>query len=185
MDQVADGALVRGERLFLRPVAGPDVGPGYVRWMNDPEVVRFTESRFSGHSEQDLRAYVEKMENDPRSHFLAIVENGSGRHVGNLKIGPVDERHGTASVGIILGEKDCWGKGYATEALTLSARLAFETLKLHKLTAGCVDLNAGAIRAFEKAGFMRECVRGQHNLFEGEYRDVVVLCLFHKHGEAP
>lgn len=183
MDRVASGVLVRGENLSLRPVAGSDVGPVYVRWMNDPEVVRFTESRFRAHSESDIRAYVEKMENDPRSHFLAIVENGSGRHVGNLKIGPVDERHKIASVGIIIGEKDCWGKGYATEALRLSARLAFEALKLHKLTAGCVDLNAGAVRAFEKAGFKRECVRGRHNLFEGEYRDVVLLCMFRKGGK--
>ena len=91
--------------------------------------------------------------------FLAIVLKDNKKHIGNIKIGPINWYHRLAEIGIMIGEKDCWGKGYAAEAISLLADFAFSKLNLHKLTAGCYEQNQGSLKAFQKAGFEVEEVK--------------------------
>jgi RimJ/RimL family protein N-acetyltransferase len=174
---------IQGERIYLREVSTSDIDKGYHRWMNDPEVIRYTESRFSSYTRQDLEEYIVKMQNDDSSLFLAIVLNEIHRHIGNIKLGPINTYHRLASVGILIGEKECWGKGYATEAIRLLANYAFEHLNLHKLTAGCIDANKGGMKAFQKAGFSIEGIQREHNHWNGAYHDVILFGLINERQE--
>ena len=169
--------VVHGRRLELRPLLPDDVGEAYVRWLNDPETVRFTEARHATHTLESVRAYVAACRASQCEHLLGIFEQAGGRHVGNIKIGPVNPHHRCASVGLIIGEKARWGRGYATEAIALAARYAFTVLGLHKLTAGVIEGNEGSQRAFEKNGFMVEGVRRRQNFCEGRWRDESILGL--------
>ncbi len=152
----AEGFLIEGRRVGLRRVRSSDVTPVYVGWLNDPEVNRFLESRFSPHSLESTAAYVAKLEGDVDNVFLAIIMLDGSRHIGNMKIGPINRQHRCAAVGIVIGEKDCWGKGYATEAISLGTRYSFATLGLHRLEAGAYAENPGSARAFLKAGWHEE-----------------------------
>lgn len=169
--------VVHGRRLELRPLAPEDVGEAYVRWLNDPETVRFTEARHVVHTLESVRQYVTACLARKDEHLLGIFEQAGGRHVGNLKIGPVNPHHQSASLGLIIGEKARWGHGYATEAIALATRYAFTVLGLHKLTAGIIEGNEGSLRAFEKNGFMVEGVRRRQNFCEGRWRDETLLGL--------
>jgi len=169
--------VVHGRRLDLRPLSPDDVTEAYVRWLNDPETVRFTEARHATHTLESVRAYVAACAAREGDHLLGIFELAGCRHVGNIKIGPVNPRHKSASMGLIIGEKARWGRGYATEAIALAARYAFTALGLHKLTAGVIEGNEGSLRAFEKNGFLREGVRRRQNFCEGRYRDEILLGL--------
>lgn len=168
---------MQGNQIYLRKVSPDDVNDAYCRWMNEPATNRFLESRFYPHSIETLREYIVDKQGDNLNAFFAIVLNNGDRHIGNIKLGPVDSNHRLADIGILIGEKDCWGKGYALEAINLIVDYAFNTLNLHKVTAGCYAPNKGAIRAFEKAGFVQEGVRKAHCFFEGEYVDDVLLGL--------
>lgn len=143
--------------------------------MNDPEITRYLESRGTPVSLAALREYVEARRTDPSSLFLAIVRKDTDEHIGNIKLGPFDRRHGLADIGIIVGERSAWGRGFATDAISSLARYAFERLDVRKLTAGCYGPNVGSIRAFEKAGFRVEAVRPRHFLCEGEAVDGILL----------
>lgn len=169
--------ILVGDRVYLRPVVPDDVGEAYCRWMNEPDTNRFLESRFSVHSVASLREYVTARLGDGSNAFFAIVFKEGDRHIGNIKAGPIDPNHHFADIGILIGAKDCWGKGYASEAIRLVVDYAFSVLGLHKLTAGCYAPNLGAIRAFEKAGFVQEGVRRAHCYFEGRYVDDILLGL--------
>lgn len=169
--------VVESPRLLLRTVRLDDVNANYERWMNDPAVMQHTESRFARHTRESIRDYVISVLGDPASVFLAIVEKESGRHIGNLKIGHINSCHRFADVGIIIGEKDCWGKGYATEALQLAARLACDQLGLHKLWAGIYATNAGSVQAFLKAGFVEEGRLSSHWLTDDGYVDGLMMGL--------
>jgi len=169
--------MIEGERLILRPVQPEDVNENYRSWMNDPEVVRYTESRFQTHSLEQIREYVQSVQADPTSVFFAIIEKTTGKHIGNLKIGHMQPVHRSADVGIIIGDKSCWGKGYATEALKLAAVYAKETLKLHKLWAGIYANNPGSVAAFLRAGFVEEGRFARHWLCDGAYVDGVQMGL--------
>ena len=166
---------MRGKQIYLRKVSPEDVNDTYCRWMNDPATNRFLESRFYPHCIESLREYIVNKEGDNLHAFFAIVLNDGDRHIGNIKLGPIDSNHRIADIGILIGEKDCWGN--ALEAISLMVDYAFNTLNLHKVTAGCYSPNKGAIRAFEKAGFVREGDRKAHCFFEGEYVDDILLGL--------
>lgn len=166
--------VVRGQRLYLRELTIGDVADRYCGWMNDPEVTRFLESRFVPHTVDTLRAYVADVTSRPDVMPFAIVLNGD-RHIGNIKLGPIDPHHRCGDIGILIGERDAWGAGYASEAICLLVDYAFGSLGLHKVTAGCYENNGGAIRAFLRAGFVQEGLRHRQYFCEGRYVDAILL----------
>ena len=163
--------MIESKRLLLRPVEFSDVNEQYQAWMNDPAVMQYTESRFQTHSLEQIRDYVRSVQKDSSSRFFAIVEQESGKHIGNIKIGHIHPVHRHADVGIIIGDKASWGKGYATESLRLVAGFAGRELKLHKLTAGIYANNLGSLQAFLKAGFVLEGRFASHWFCDGDYVD--------------
>jgi RimJ/RimL family protein N-acetyltransferase len=96
-------------------------------------------------------------------------------HVGNIKIGKIDSFHMHAEVGIMIGEKGCWGKGYGTEAIGLVLKYAFNELCLNKLTAGMYSENVGAFKSFVNNGFRKVGVFRKHVLFKGRYIDMIAV----------
>ena len=158
-------------RLLLRPVELTDANETYRSWMNDPAVIQYTESRFQSYSLEQIRDYVRSVQADSSSRFFAIIEKETGKHIGNVKIGHIHPVHRHADVGIIIGDKASWGKGYASESLQLIAWYAREQLQLRKLTAGIYANNLGSLQAFLKAGFVLEGRFAQHWFCDGEYVD--------------
>ena len=172
--------FLEGQRIYLREVRPEDVGQAYYRWMNDPEVTHFLESRYYPNSMEKIEEFVRARLGDRDQVFLAIVLKEGDRHIGNIKLGPINWIHRLGDVGIMIGEKQCWGKGYAAEAIGLMVDYAFETLGLHKLTAGCNVNNAGSCRAFEKAGFIVEGTLKEHAWNGGNWQDVKLLGMVRK-----
>lgn len=168
---------LQGKRIYLREVRLSDVNECYYHWMNDSSITRYLESRFFPNDLESLKEYVIRMQKDPNSLFLAIIMKESERHIGNIKLGPIDWVHRLADVGVLIGDKSFWGKGYATEAIGLVASMAFEKINLHKLTAGYYSENKGSAAAFRNNGFVVEGVRRRHRFCEGDYTDTVVLGL--------
>jgi ribosomal-protein-alanine N-acetyltransferase len=167
--------FIEGERLYLREVRLSDVNENYYRWMNDPEVIKYLESRFYPNSTEGLGEYVKSKIGDEYNVFLAIILKEGDRHIGNIKLGPINFIHRFADVALIVGEKDCWGKGYATEAIRLISNYAFNQLNLHRLTSGCYDANKGSAQCFQKAGFSIEGKRIKHYFCDGRYVDALFL----------
>ena len=174
--------LLLGPRLYLREVLATDVSENYCRWMNDPEVTRYLESRFHSQTLEDIRAYVLQMQQSSDTLFLAILLKEKDTQIGNIKLGPINPNHRFADIGILIGEKTHWGKGYATEAIRLLSQYAFEKLQIHRLTAGAYANNPGSWRAFEKAGFLREATEHKKWLCEGRHVDGICLSLLQSQG---
>lgn len=167
--------MLESSRLYLRDVSVADVAGEYEAWMNDPEVVAQTESRFRPVSRHALEDYVRSLTGKRDVVFCAIVLKENNRHIGNIKLGPVNWVHRFGDIGIIIGAKDLWGKGYASEAIGLMVDYAFGTLNLHKVTASCYATNEASRRAFLRAGFVEEGRRISHFYQSGGYVDSVLL----------
>ena len=174
--RIADSPVeIESARLVLRTMETADAKPHYAQWMNDPDIVHYTESRFTTHSIDGIRDYIAAMRRDPDSLLLAMETETDRRHIGNIKIGPVDWYHQSGDIGLLIGEADCWGQGYASEAIAALADYAFAALGLEKLTAGVYAPNIGCIRAFERAGFKREGLGLSQYRFDDGRVDVVLL----------
>jgi RimJ/RimL family protein N-acetyltransferase len=172
------GVSLKSYRLYLRPVELSDVNDNYVRWMNDREVNQYMETRFRQQTREDIEMYVASMIQKPNVHFFAILFKKSSRHIGNIKLEVTSPIHRRGELSLFVGEKECWGKGFASEAIRLVRDFGISELGLHKLTAGCYSNNIGSAGAFEKAGFTREAVLKEEYLCEGQWVDRYCYAFF-------
>jgi len=172
-----DRLLIKGKHVILRRLKVSDANQRYLRWMRDGEVKQFLESRFETLSLSKLRNYIRRINSDSNFLFFAIIYRVTGEHIGNIKLGPINRSHKFGDLGILIGEKNFWGKGLASEAIKLVADYSFNRLKLHKLTAGAYSNNIGSIKAFKKAGFTVEGRRKSQFKYKGVYIDGMLLGL--------
>lgn len=147
---------LKNDRLTLKPLT-PDAANGpYAEWMRDAELLTYTEARFGRHDTSSLRTFIDRCNLSEDTLLLGIFSGLPERHIGNIKIGPINRYHGTGDIGIIVGDRTAWGQGFASGAISLLAEYALSELGLQKITAGCYSTNPGAIKAFQKAGFSVE-----------------------------
>lgn len=174
--QLASASHWRDDRVALFVLQPADVGPAYVGWLNEPAVNRFLESRFAVHTADSVRAFVAAQLASADTLMLGIRSLAlDGRHVGNIKLGPVNAHHRLAEVGIMIGDKQAWGRGIGTAAIARLMDIARLQLALRRLAAGCYAANEGSVRAFVKAGFQIEGRRPGHLLLDGQPEDMVLM----------
>lgn len=167
--------LLVGQHVNLRILEEDDVGSDYVSWMSDRSVCRYLTTPANIHDEESLKQYVRSMNLSSRDHLFGVFDEAGARHVGNIKIGNVDAVKNSADIGLIIGAKNCWGKGYATDAISVITEFAFETLSLHRLWAGMIAENIGSLNAFQRAGYKEVERRKKHTPFEGRLVDSIIV----------
>jgi RimJ/RimL family protein N-acetyltransferase len=157
--------FLRGDRIDLHPIEEEDL-PFLAEQMNDPDVWATLGSRRPINQHQEREWWEQLDERDGVT--LLVVANGAP--VGNLGYGDVNENWGTAEVGYAL-HPDHWGNGYATEAVALLTRYAFEERRLAKLVAKAYAHNPASMRVLEKAGWYEEAVLDREAFVGGERVD--------------
>lgn len=164
-------------RLRLEPFGAAHLTDRYIGWLNDPEVVRFSEQRHRHHTLATVTAYAASF--DGTGHgFWAIVANDAGLgHIGNITAS-VDQPNGVADVGILLGDKTVWGRGYGLEAWRAVCRYLLEERGLRKVTAGTVSVNHGMVSIMRRAGMSEDGIRRRQCLIDGVAVDLVHMALF-------
>lgn len=172
---MALGPALEGARVALRPVTAADVGPLYVGWLNDPEINRFLESRHSESSEESVRAFVDRIAARDGDYLFAIRLAQDGRHIGNVRLGPIRAEHRLAELSLYIGDRAAWGRGYGGETVALVTRFAFEALHLNKTIGRSYAANEASTRAFLRAGYRQEGRLREHYLLDGEPMDLVVM----------
>lgn len=166
---------LKASNIFLREVTQSDVNDTYLSWMNDSQVTQFLEVRFSPVSKEGIQTFVKQMAADDTNLFLAICLNVDNTHIGNIKLGPIHPIHKFADIGILIGDKSCWGKGFGVEAISLVVDFAFESLNLNRVSAGFYQGHTASKKAFQKVGFQQEGVRRKMRMYEGDFVDQVCM----------
>ena len=165
-----------GARVLVRPFAAEDISVTYLAWLRDPAVVCFSNQRFRVHTLESCRFYLATF-TDSSNHFLAICDQKSGTMLGTLTV-YCSTPHGTADIGIMIGERNVWGKGIGAEAFCLVLSALKASGAIRKVTAGTLAVNKGMVRIMEKAGMRHEATRRAQELFDGAPADVVYYATF-------
>lgn len=147
---------ITSERLLFRTLSKEDVSERYLNWLNDSDVNRYLETRFTPQTMEACEKFVSDMEKDPASYLFGIFDKVTLEHIGNIKLGFINTHHQSAQLSLFIGEKSCWGKGYATESIRCLTQWGFDALGLERIEAGCYDSNLGSLRAFLKVGYSVE-----------------------------
>ena len=170
--------MIEGTIVNLRAQEMGDLERNH-RWVNDRELTRFLGARyqFSLLAEENwMRERTGKVMAFGGDMGFAI-ETKDGRHIGNTGLHRASPENRSADMGIMIGEKECWGRGYGTDALRTLVRFGFEEMNLNRIALDVYDFNERAIASYLKCGFIEEGRRRQDIYKGGRYIDVVMMSL--------
>lgn len=169
--------LIQLDNCRVLPFGREHLTERYVSWLNDPEVVEFSEQRHRTHSIDSCQRYFESFIGSS-NYFLAIEtsDNDFG-HIGNIGI-TVDLYNGVADVSILLGEKRAWRCGYATAAWSAVLNVLLASKRIRKVTAGTMAVNKPMLCLMERSGMQVECSRARQFIWNGEEVDMVLAAKF-------
>jgi RimJ/RimL family protein N-acetyltransferase len=146
---------IRSERHLIRPFKTSDTEL-WQTWDTDPEVQAFMpEPRSEAQDISTQYEYITECENDEEGFFWSI-ETIDAVTIGTVALTEFNEYHGVANLGIVIGDKEYWGKGVATEVITAVVHHAFEHLNIFSVSAEVEEGNIPMIKAFEKVGFKQD-----------------------------
>lgn len=175
--KILDRAFLIGEKIYLRPLELEDVNDRYLQWVNDPEVVLGRiESYFPVTRERQLE-YVKSQLTRNDVVMFAIIEKRTNAFIGTEKIGPINWIHRFVEQAYMIGDKTCWNKGYAGEAVLLVQDYAFRHLNMHKMYAGVSEPNQASIKVLERNGYKMEALFKDKLFVYGKYVDHIIMSL--------
>ena len=143
---------VVGGKCYLSPIDADDAAT-YAAWLNDAEVaagITFTRRVVNVEQERDA---LTKLAAKPY-HFAIVAVDGD-ELIGNCGIEVISAIDRTGELGILIGDKRFWNRGYGTEAVRLLLGFGFLTLNLNNIRLTVHSFNERAIRCYEKCGFKR------------------------------
>jgi RimJ/RimL family protein N-acetyltransferase len=143
----------------------------FVGWVRDSEYWRLMANvpPFPW-TQEGVRKHIEKEleKDDPRNVFFAIHALEDDRIIGEIGLDGISYTRGDTFIGIDIGEREYWDRGYGTDAMKVLLRYAFTELNLHRVSLNVFEYNPRAIRSYEKCGFR---VEGHaHEAFQRENR---------------
>lgn len=170
--------ILESERLILKPLDLTFLSQKYVNWMNDSEVNEFLSSG-GNYTLEKLKIFLTEVDKKDIL-FWAICTKNESKHIGNIKIDPVEIKHGICEYGIMMGDKTEWGKGFAKEASKLVIEFCFKSLNLRKMNLGVIELNKRAVKLYEKLDFITEGQLINHVSSNGKFVNVLRMALFNQ-----
>jgi RimJ/RimL family protein N-acetyltransferase len=166
--------MIEGKRIRIRAIEKTDIEE-IMRWINDPEVMENLLMRYPVSRYQEEK-WIERAlnEGNDRNRVFAI-ETKQGEYLGGIGLHAINWENRNAEVGIVIGEKEHWNKGYGTDAMMTILDFAFNQMNLHRVYLRVYEYNARGLRSYEKCGFRKEGVSRDDRYAHGEYHDTIMM----------
>ncbi len=170
--------MLKGALVRLSAVEPKELAEATVRWDQDSEYQRLGLIEPADlYSVRQITEWVEQDQNkvSSNSYFFGIRILENDRLVGSCGLFGELFPHADGFVGIGIGERELWSKGYGSDAMKLVLNYAFQELNLRRVSLSVAEFNSRAIRSYEKAGFSLEGrVRGRLQR-EGRHWDMLFM----------
>ncbi len=172
-----------GKLVRLEP-AEPELADELIaKWNSDSEFSRLFDSDPPRlRTPKQMREWLEK--NISKYNFWVIRKLEDDQPLGTFDMSAFDWAARHAWVGIGIGERDYWGKGYGSDAMRIVIRYAFREMNLNRINLTVFEYNTRAIRSYEKLGFKIEGSERQWLNREGRRWDMLHMGLLRKEWEA-
>ena len=169
---MADRDLFQGENVRLTALS-PDDLSDVALWQEDSEYLRMFDARPAcPKTEAQLERWLEDMQKDPNAYLFAIRLVESDEIIGFVEIDGILWAHRHGCLGIGIGDRAYWGRGYGAEAARLAISFAFDELSFHRIQATVFGYNARSQALFQRLGFTREGVYREHVRRDGQWHDM-------------
>ena len=167
--------VLETSRLVLQPFPDDLLTDTYVGWLNDPDVVRFSEQRHMTHTLESCRDFIASFTGTPHGLWAIRDKTRGRRHIGNIST-DVDPRTGTGDIRILIGDRAAWGTGLGAEAWMAVMAHLFNDLGLAQVTAGTLAGNTGMLKVMEKSGMRETHRRPGPTPIDGRTMDMIYAC---------
>ena len=150
-----------------------------IKWRNEPKLSAFLFSENTITLESHRKWYEKYKESDDREEFVIYVID-TNIPIGTIGLSSIDKANLKAEYGIIIGENDYIGKGYAKEASQLILKYAFDELHLNKVFLKVFDDNNRAIGMYNTLGFSIDGILRQDIFKQGAFHNVIEMSFLKK-----
>jgi len=167
--------MIEGKLTNLRAQEVTDLDRLHA-WINDREVTRFLSMRY-----QVSYAAEEVWVRDRASRAIAFgdvhfaIETKDGVHIGGIGFHQTSPEDRRARLGVMIGDKAYWSKGYGTDAMVTFLRFAFGEMNLHRVDLTVDAENERAIACYRKCGFVEEVRQRRARYGRGRYGDQLIM----------
>jgi RimJ/RimL family protein N-acetyltransferase len=177
--------MLKGKLVVLRPVQKSDI-TYFLKWYNDPEVIQYS-GMYLPMTEMAAQKRIEDLgiskSTTDAVFVIEIIEGDKSKPIGDIGLYRIKSKDHNATLGIDIGDKEYWSKGYGTEAAELIIKYGFEQLNLHRISSSTFSFNARSVKLHLKIGFKEEGRRHEVFFKNGEYCDEVMFGLLRKDWE--
>ncbi|GAA0126244.1 MULTISPECIES: GNAT family protein [Clostridium] len=169
--------MYSGEKVKLREYKKEDIRRAQ-KYMNDPEIKKLLNSNIPYPiTFEDEERWYEGLSVTKDTYNFAIETLEDNQYIGGCGINKIDWKNSVVVIGIFIGDKEYWNKGYGTDAINILIKFIFEQMNIRKIKLQVFSFNERAIRAYEKCGFKREGVLRQEIFRDGRYHDEIIMGL--------
>ncbi len=170
---------MEGKLVRLRGYERTDLD-AVMKWINDEEVTQFLGGEILALPQSSIaemkfiEASAGRVPSSADQSFV-IETLADRKYLGGVAFHAINWHNRAAGVGIVIGDKSYWGRGYGSDAMRVLMRIGFDKLNLHRLWLHVYDFNQRAIASYEKCGFKREGVLRKERFHKGSYCDTIVM----------
>lgn len=177
MAEVFESILAKqfsGGKVILRPLERQDLSRS-LGWLKDPRINKYLSQDFRDLTLRQEEQWFEYIKDSSQDIVFAIQEKISGLHIGNCALHKIDRRKKTCELGIVIGEKDYWDRGFGSDAVNTLTGIALEELGMARVRLNVYTYNRRAIKVYGNCGFRIVRVLKRNHLYNGKYWDTIIM----------
>lgn len=168
--------IFKGNKIILRPIKTSDA-QNFFKWMSDPDVNKFTTRKSISLKEE--REWINNLPKRKSDKVFAI-DTSEGTHIGSTGLHQIKKEDRNAVLGVFIGDKNYWNKGYGKDVITTLLNYGFNKLKLHRVDLSVYDYNKRAINLYKKLGFKTEGIKRDHIFYKGKFHSEIQMGILEK-----
>lgn len=165
---------ILGVKTVLRKLEQRDLEKSMV-WLKDPSINMFLSHDFNNLTIAQEKAWFDFLQDSKSDMVFAVLDKIDLNHIGNCALHKIDLIKHICEIGIVIGEKKYWNRGFGPDAIKSIIRFSFKDLGLSMLRLNVYCYNKRAIKAYEKCGFTKVKVLEKNHFYDDKYWDTLVM----------
>jgi RimJ/RimL family protein N-acetyltransferase len=165
---------ILGKKTILRLLGKHDL-KNSLTWLKDPSVNMYLSQNFREYNERKEQKWFEFIKDSNNDIVFAVEDIKTNLHIGNCALHKINWEKGSCEMGIMIGNKDYWDKGYGSDAIKSIIKFTLSDLKLKKIVLNVYSYNKRAIKVYKKFGFKTVQIQNKEHFYNGKFWDTLVM----------
>ena len=162
------------ENTVLRKLEKRDLEKSMI-WLKDPSINMFLSHDFNNLTIEQEKAWYDFLQNSKNDLVFALLDKNDLKHIGNCVLHKIDLEKHICEIGIVIGEKKYWNRGFGPDAIKNIIGFSFKDLGLSSIQLNVYCYNERAIKAYKKCGFTQVKVLEKNHFYNDKYWDTIVM----------